>query len=255
MPRKPWKWSTGKRGATVRIFEREPGGSLYVGVPKPGGGYRRVSLGHRDKDRAKRQAIELSAKRLNNNLTAAPITVSELFALYLPTVKGKPSYREQTERAAHAWITFLGPRFSAERIGAREWESFASKRASGEIDACGEPAAEATGRRSVGPNAVAADLRVLRAACKRATMERFPSGDFRLQVDPTRGLEMPTERNPRRPTADHERFERTLAKVHLVQRSEPWNADAGLIVPLTLAVRENGRQNSELPYFRCAGAA
>jgi hypothetical protein len=225
MPRKRWRWSTGNRGATIRVFERQAGGPLYAGIPLPGGGYRRVSLGHRDKERARRQAVELSARRLNDGLSSETLTLSQLFALYLPTVGGKVSYREQIERAAHAWRAFLGPNFPVRRISPRDWETFSRRRANGEIDADGRPVYDPVKRCRVGANCVAYDLRVLRAACKRATIERAAAGGFLLQADPTRGLAMPVEKNPRRPTADHEHFERTVEKAQEIDAEHPWKGD------------------------------
>ena len=55
------------------------------------------------------------------------------------------------------------------------------------------------------------ELKVLRAACRRATIERTAAGGFLLTADPTRGLALPSEPNPKRPTCESERFERLLA--------------------------------------------
>ena len=201
--RRCWSWTTGPRGATVHVFERQPGGPLYLGVPNADGGYRRVSLGHRDKERAKGDAVALSARRASGELRSETLTLAELFTLYLPAVMGKPSYREQVRRATEAWTVFLGADFCVTHLGVREWDTFARKRASGEIDTYGRCVADPTNRRPVGARSVAYDLRVLRAACQRATVERTSSAAFILQADPTRGLALPTEKNPRRPTADH----------------------------------------------------
>ena len=59
MPGRLWKCSIGAHGYTVRVFERVPGGSLYIGVPRPGGGYDRFSLRHRNKEAAMRAASTL----------------------------------------------------------------------------------------------------------------------------------------------------------------------------------------------------
>lgn len=93
MARKPkcWKWSTGPHGATVTVFERVPGGSLYIGVPRTGVGYQRVSLGHTDRAAAMREATDLAARRQAGEGQSGPLTVATLFALYLKSVEGKQS--------------------------------------------------------------------------------------------------------------------------------------------------------------------
>ncbi len=52
-----WSRSWGpRRGARVRVYERKPGGMLYVSVWLPGEGERRTSLGHCGKRRAVHEA-------------------------------------------------------------------------------------------------------------------------------------------------------------------------------------------------------
>ena len=64
--RRCWSESFGERGCTVRVCERTPGGVLYVATFDPtarhgGGGYRRRTLGHRDRRAARREARQLLA--------------------------------------------------------------------------------------------------------------------------------------------------------------------------------------------------
>ena len=52
-----------RRGSSVTVYEREPAGLLYArafdrGMASGRGGYRRVSLSHRDRERAKTYAME-----------------------------------------------------------------------------------------------------------------------------------------------------------------------------------------------------
>ena len=59
--RKCWSRRVGtRRGNRVRIYEREPGGILYAAVWNgERGTYSQRSLGHKDRDRATREAAEL----------------------------------------------------------------------------------------------------------------------------------------------------------------------------------------------------
>src|SRR2546425_2667234 len=71
-----WSRSLGpRRGARVRVYEREPGGTLYVSIWKPEEGERRTSLGHRDKRRGPRGAggvLELRQQTAQDRATAPP---------------------------------------------------------------------------------------------------------------------------------------------------------------------------------------
>lgn len=73
---------------------------------------------------------------------------------------------------------------------------------------------------------MAKDLKALRAACRRATIERTASGDFVLESDPTRGLALPVERNPRRPIYDSARFDALMAVADRVQMRLGWGRKA-----------------------------
>lgn len=214
MSRKPkcWRWTAGGHGATVVAFERVPGGPLYVGVPRKGGGYDRVSLGHTDRDFAMRQAAELAAKRQSGEGRSGPLTVAAMFDLYQRSMAGKQGaqYETETVRVAEAWSRWLGPDFRVERFGVSEWESYCQLRASGELDSKGRIITDPTKREPVGPTGVGRDLKIFRAACRRATVARSGTG-FLLAVDPTRGLVIPTEKNPARAVCDAARFDALMA--------------------------------------------
>ena len=65
--RKRWRWSTGVWGARVSVFEHYPGSMLFIGVCTKvagGRGWTERSLRHRDREKAKKQAKQLAAKRL-----------------------------------------------------------------------------------------------------------------------------------------------------------------------------------------------
>ena len=91
MSRKPrcWSYAEGEKGSTVTVYEREPEGLLYARVYDPNlragkGGYRRVSLKHRNQDRAKTYALEQAAKlrQGRNELAEGKVTLARLFAQY-----------------------------------------------------------------------------------------------------------------------------------------------------------------------------
>jgi integrase len=227
---KCWSWVTGGYGVTVKLFERVPGGPLYIGVPRPKGvgGYRAVSLKHTDRDTAIREAKILAARRQAGDGLTGPLTVATVFDLYTRAVLPKqcPVYAAETLRQAEMWTRHLGAAFDVRKFGPREWETFGRLRASGELDARGHVVTDTDKREPVGPRVVAKDLKALRAACRRATIERTPSGSFVLESDPTRGLALPVERNPRRPVYDTARVDKLTAVADQVTMRLGWGKEA-----------------------------
>ena len=225
---KCWRWVTGSHGAKVKVFERVPGGALYIGVPLPEGGYRRVSLNHNDREVAMREAATLAARRQAGDARPSRLWVAEMFALYTRAVQGKqsPVHAAETARMAEMWTRHLGSDYEVRKFGPREWETFIQLRAVGELDARGRFVTDPDKRERVGPRVVAKALKALRAACRRATIERTANGDFVLEVDPTRGLALPVEKNPRRPVYDSARFDALLAVADRVQMRHGWGKEA-----------------------------
>src|SRR5713101_464995 len=144
MAKKPkcWSHAEGEKGETVTVYERKPGGLLYARafdatLAGGKGGYRRVSLKHRDQERAKTYALEQAAKlrQGRNELAEAKITVARLFALYETHRTPRKSAGEQVEdkRRAEMWTLMLGGRKDPHLISLGEWEGFIEARRSGAI--------------------------------------------------------------------------------------------------------------------------
>lgn len=141
-----------------------------------------------------------------------PVTLGTLMARFAREIVATQSARQRDEtiRELVLWRRFLGPRFAVARLGAREWHTFIRQRQAGEIDARGRRVARVEARRPVRARTVAKSLKVLRQGCRFGTHYRARDGRFLLETDPTRGLPLPVERNPRRPVADSERVARLL---------------------------------------------
>ncbi|MCH7875903.1 MAG: tyrosine-type recombinase/integrase, partial [Gemmatimonadetes bacterium] len=74
---------------------------------------------------------------------------------------------------------------------------------------------DAQGRRAehpqpVGPRAVAKSLKFLRQMMRFATSYRRSDGSYLLQADPTRGLPLPVELDPKRPMMTEQHYQRLL---------------------------------------------
>ncbi len=150
----------------------------------------------------------------------ATVTLGALSEVFRREVIGRqtPRHAIDTERELTLWLRYLGAGFEVNRLGLREWNAFVRQRASGEVDSTGAVVANLDERRPVGARAVGKSLKVLRHLCRFATLYRTRAGRFLLETDPTRGLEVPVESNPKRPRVDAERFTQLVAvapRVHM----------------------------------------
>ncbi len=215
----------------MTVYERERGGPLHARTFDPSlrggrGDYRRRSLGHRDRERAKQYAREQVAKleRGDADIRAGRITLSRLFTLY---ERHRLLRKGQTEQAVNrrqieCWSRLLGGGKDASKILRRDWEAFIDARSSGAIDARGNPVPEQK-RRSVRARAVGKDCQFLRHVLRWATLWQTPDGRYLLAENPARGFEIPTESNPQRPVASHDRFEKIRAVADQVEMQVGWH--------------------------------
>jgi len=212
--RKLWSFSAGSHGAKVTVFERSPGSVLYARAHDGQGGYKWVSLGHRDRDQAKDYALDQAAK-LRKGLAEIQdprLTLAKLFASYAAHVS--PSKKPRTQmadaRKIELWNRFLGAGKDPSKITRQEWNAFIAARSSGAIGGRGSPV-PADKRRVVGDRAVEIDLVFLRAVLNWATTWEDQPGRRLLRENPVRGFEVPSEKNPRRPVASDDRYDAVRA--------------------------------------------
>jgi len=225
-----WRFATGERGSTVTVYERSPGGLLYArahdqSLAEGQGGYRRLSLGHRDRERAKTYALEQAAKLRKGRaeLLEGKATLAQVFARYLTYRTPKKNLDEQKadRRRAAMWLRVLGSHKDPHLIALSEWERFIDLRSSGAINALGEPVAEAK-RRPVRARTVQHDCLWLRFTLGWAARWREGDGHYLLRENPVRGFEAPVEENPRRPVATTDRYEALRTVSDRVQMEVRW---------------------------------
>jgi hypothetical protein len=211
----------------VRVYERTPGGPVYARTWDSARGlWRKRSLGHRDRPKAKAFAHELHAKLVQGteDRRKERTTLGLLFALYLrhrTPAKCETEQREDRRRAS-LWIRVLGMDREPSDITLREWERFVRDRSSGAIDARGNPVPPEK-RRPVRARAVERDCTFLIAVCNWGTRWRTDAG-YLLRENPVRGFPVPHEKNPRRPVASEDRYERTRAVSDQVAMTVRWSA-------------------------------
>ena len=228
---KLWSVAEGDRGHTVTVFERERDGPLYARAFDPSlrngrGDYRRVSLGHRDKERAKVYALAQAAKLREGqaDIISGRVTLARLLAVhrtYRPPLKRKTD-RVEEERRAKMWTRFLGGGKDPNRITLSEWNRFIDARLSGAIDGRGCPVPEKE-RTAIGARTVQADCQWLRSVLRWGTKWQDRDGNYLLREDATRGFGMPHEKNPNRPVATHDRYEAIRAVSDQVMMEIRWD--------------------------------
>jgi integrase len=242
----------------VRVFEREPGGQLWAAVRTADGQLVRVSLGHRDRERAEHYAIEQAAeiRKGTSALAAQRASLGIIIAAYLEEVLPTRRHDKQRlcdRRAAELWIRYLGYDMDPTTIRPADWQRFQRDRAAGVIDVCGRRIAQED-RQTVGPRTVAADLTWLRGALNWAT--GWVGSDNRplLSHNPTnsdkkRAYKMPAEKNPQRPVATIEQYLAIREHAHLVTCGGNARRPTCLLELLDLAM-ETGRRITAIASLR-----
>jgi integrase len=232
---KCWRYTSGPVGYHVTVQERTLGGPVYVyWYDVKIRGRRKRSRGYHVRDaageliqahvnRAQQEANELSTRLMQGDAPTGPVTLGRLFALFRREgfAEHSPHHRLETERQIELWLNYLGADFVVAQFGAREWRAFIRDRRAGRIDPRGRRVDDPAGQKPVRDRVVGKALIVLRQACRLSTRCRVKGGGFVLDTDPTAGLPIPNEKNPRRPAADAERLERLLAVADRVSMYGP----------------------------------
>lgn len=212
--KKHWSYSTGERGRNrVRAYEDAKTGILhlefYEDVPGRSKPKRKaLSLGHRDREKAKQRADALAAKFGSAEPTLSrDVTLRELFDIYGREVTPQKGERQRKhdKRCAEMFLRFFGAERKAKTLNRRDWDAFVKERQSGRIRPKHKEKATA-----VGPRTVARDLLWLRAVLNWGTTAGDGNGNYLLERNPLRGFPIPREENPSRPTMTRERYEAML---------------------------------------------
>jgi integrase len=237
--RKCWSRTVGaRRGNRVRVYERQPDGNLYAAVYDPERrAYNQASLGHRDKERALRDAAELVRLReIGEDPTTGPLTLGTLVARYLAesttTRDGSlktENYRKGCARYGAYLIEFFGANTPVRELTASRMMEYARARRSGKISG-----------RPVNATAVQQDIKLLKSMMTWATMV-LDSGCPLLDRNPLLGFSVPREPNPRRPVIDAETVNKLMA---VAERVSP-------LMPLLITLMDTtGRRLGSVVHLR-----
>ena len=217
MNRKRWTKSLGERGARVRLYEKYPNGPIMRSVFINGREVRK-SLGHRDKEKATRQAYELLTALLANEnaLGEQSLTLGLLADYYLesPAHLSKKARTLRDEgRTLRRVVAWFGPTRRVETLSDSDVRRYTMARRQGTTMS---PGAETS--RPVNDRTIGADLEMLLRALRWAVRERKTNGERLLKENPLVGVRLPSEKNPRRPVMQHNEYLRLLA---VAERVDP----------------------------------
>lgn len=225
---KLWSHSEGAHGFKVRVYERTPGGRLYISAGDPllaggKGGYRRESLGHRDKKLAMKEARRVSAALEAGHAAQGSPTLGYVVDLYEhhELAAKKPGTAKWLRQFLTLWTTFVGRHVPVKDLGAREWEAFKRQRLSGTIDGHGKPV-EAEKRRPVSPGTVNLGLDALTILCNWATRWRI-EGRPLLDRSPVWRLPYLDDANPQRAVWTYDRFLKVVEAAERVTMQVEWH--------------------------------
>ncbi len=257
--KKTWQSRVGRHGARVTVRERVVGGPVYMlwwdGTLK---GRRKRSLkfrvrgpdGELIKERVKRAEVEALAKSselLRDEVPDPRATLGQAVDLYRREVVAEQLARqeEDTQRELTLWENRLGRSYVLDAFSISDWNGFRRDRESGRMDAQGLVVVKPENRRPVGKRAVAKSLKVLRHLCRVAVEHRL------LATDPTRGFELPTEANPKRPVYDDDRYEKLLELADQITMYGPKCQKVPTYLPTLLVLaHDTGRRISAILALR-----
>lgn len=209
MNRKCWTKSLGENGHRIRLYEARPGGPIMRSVFINGKEVRK-SLGHRDKEKATRQAYELMTALLANEnaLDEQSLTLGLLADYYLesPAHLGKKARTLRDEgRTLRRVIGWFGPTRRVETLSDSDVRRYTMARRQGTTMSPGTEISRPVNDRTIG-----ADLEMLLRALRWAVRERKANGERLLKENPLVGVRLPTEKNPRRPVMQHDEYLKLL---------------------------------------------
>jgi integrase len=225
--KKRWSYTTGEKGRNrVRVFQH--GSGVLMLEYRSDGKRKRMSLGHRDRDRAKQQADEAAARLANPEAyqpekTREELTLGQLFDMY--EVEVTPTKADNTQRHDRRTMEMFGRYFGRERsvrgLDRRDYDRFIRDRTAGQVG-------PATRTRSGGVKnrIIEQDLRLLNAIFNWATMATDSRGEMLLERNPFKGYRLPKEKNPRRVVLSQEEYEALLE----VSKDVDWRFHVALVL-------------------------
>src|ERR1035437_1622951 len=222
-----WTRSLGDRGTRVRLSQRETNGVFYRSVWIPGRGKSQASLGTRDRDEAERlgRALLAELRRSARPMPPSCLTLGELWRRYQAEcgtfIDNKPCTRRGAAGRVKVLLAAFGEDLDVRTLTARYQVAYSARRLAGGIKLSDF---QATG--PVRACSVWMDLVLLHSMLTWATTVRGAAGSRLLDANPLAGVRREKEKNPLRPIASPERFQRTRLAMRELRREATSNREA-----------------------------
>lgn len=212
--KKFFSYTAGEKGRNrVRVYQK-PSGLLMLEYYEHGT-RRRVSLGHNDEARAKREADQVAATLRDNERPSVKrdLTIQTLFDIYEEEVTPGKSHSKQSHdrRCGAMFRRYFGSKGKVSALSIVDWNRFIRDRQEGRIRT------RLTSDEPVGPRQIQYDLKHLRAVLHWATLSRVDGAPL-LERNPLAGLPLPKETNPKRPVMSQQYYQRLLDVAQVVDR-------------------------------------
>ena len=229
---KRWSYSAGERGTNrARVYEGRAG-ALYLEYWEDGNRHR-YSLGHKDREGAKREARATATRFTAGGAPTGKLTLGALFDIYVTEVTPRKGHgkRAHDRRAARTFLQCFGRDRPVMSLTLRDWDAFIEQRRHGAVGPSGRP---------VGNRQIEYDLAWFRAVMNWATKAGW-DGKPLLSRNPFAGYSPPRELNPRRPVMTEAQYQALCAAMANID----WRAEVALVL-----ANETGRRISAIRHLR-----
>jgi integrase len=209
-----WTRSLGNRGARIRLFQKRSGGMFYSALWLPGRGFDRKGLHTTDRVEAEHLGKELLSRILRDEqvISLGELPLGLLWERYkaecVTFLDNSVRTREEAEGHAEVLIAFFGEDCDVRRLTQADQLAFTSTRLAGGMVCSAKRTTSAVRARSV-----EVDLQLLHTMLKWATTVRVRGRQRLLDQHPLAGVKRIREKNPKRPVATWDRFQKTRQTV------------------------------------------
>lgn len=230
-------------GVRVRLYERAPGSLLYRELRRDDGSKDRKSLGHRDRALGEQQVRQLARRMAELRLTGGThaVTFGQLLVLYLAHKAPLLSdgRRELVTRTFVPYFTaHLGGDFPLENLSQTHLDAYVAARRAGAIRSAKHRGVSTPPR----DGTIRSELNWLKALIHWGQAFKV-NGRRLIAGDPLDGLQLVREKNPRRPVASEDRYQRTLAVADAI---DAW----GRLACMLALARHTGRRVNAICQLR-----
>jgi integrase len=214
-----WRISIGQRGLRVTLFENTKGGCFYREVHGRGGKKVRKSLRTRDKEEALRMGRQLYAVMLTGSSPKPPLVLRlgelvDAFGLRSPMfLDNSTSTKADTRRSLSILRAAIGEQRDVSTLNEADVRQYEARRTGGGISFAEGKCTKRVRRRSV-----QADVKYLKQVLNWACTQTTSDGQRWLNQNPIQHVRVQGERDPQRPVADYDRFEKTSNAMRELQR-------------------------------------